>query len=143
MEDCMKYTMDAGDIQREKGRMQIMACIKDPYGNPYIPGSSIKGMLRTILLCAELMKQEKKYDIDRENIVLNLRQENVKRKQVLARDIKNIECKTFHTLNRPDQKETDAVNDNMSGIIISDSEPLSCNDLILCQKEGAAHGWQL
>lgn len=134
MEDCMKYTMDAGDIQREKGRMQIMACIKDPYGNPYIPGSSIKGMLRTILLCAELMKQEKKYDIDRENIVLNLRQENVKRKQVLARDIKNIECKTFHTLNRPDQKKTDAVNDNMSGIIISDSEPLSCNDLILCQK---------
>ena len=52
LEKCMKYTMNAGDIQMEKGRMQIMACAVDPYGNPYIPGSSIKGMLRTVLLCA-------------------------------------------------------------------------------------------
>ena len=49
IESCMKYVLNAGDIQMERGKMQIMACMVDPYGNPYIPGSSIKGILRTIL----------------------------------------------------------------------------------------------
>lgn len=34
LEDCMKYTVNAGDIQMEKGRMQIMAFVTDPYGTP-------------------------------------------------------------------------------------------------------------
>ena len=65
---CMKYIVDAGDMQQEKGRMQIMACIKDPYGKPYIPGSSIKGMLRTILLGAEMIQHPEKYEHLAENI---------------------------------------------------------------------------
>lgn len=39
----------------------------------------------------------------------------------------------FHKLNRT-EKSKDAVNDIMSGIIISDSKPLSNEDMILCQK---------
>ena len=58
---CMKYIVDAGDMQQEKGRMQIMACIKDSYGQPYIPGSSVKGMLRTILLGADMIQHPAKY----------------------------------------------------------------------------------
>lgn len=59
MQRCMAYTLNAGDMQLEKGKMQIMACMKNPYGQPYIPGSSIKGMLRTILLCDELCRIRK------------------------------------------------------------------------------------
>jgi CRISPR-associated protein Csm5 len=33
------------------GRLnEVAAFIKDPYGNPYIPGSSLKGAIRTILI---------------------------------------------------------------------------------------------
>lgn len=55
---CMKYTENVGDRSEEKGRLQIMTCVTDPYGNPYIPGSSLKGMLRTILLSKDIKIQE-------------------------------------------------------------------------------------
>ena len=42
--DSMKYEMNIGDIQMEKGRMQIMSFMRDPYGNPYIRISSCKAM---------------------------------------------------------------------------------------------------
>ena len=133
MEKCMKYTMNAGDIQMEKGRMQIMACAADPYGNPYIPGSSIKGMLRTILLCADILHNEKKYENEERPVFAALDDERAKRNTLLSKNIKSVEDKAFHTLERSDKK-TDAVNDELSGIIISDSEPLSRKDIILCQK---------
>ena len=82
---CMKYIVDAGDMQQEKGRMQIMACIKDPYGKPYIPGSSIKGMLRTILLGAEMIQHPEKYEHLAENIQDDLYNGNERnRKKVLS-----------------------------------------------------------
>ena len=65
---CMKYKINVGDIQMEKGRMQIMNFMRDPYGNPYIPGSSIKGMLRTILLAADIMKNPLYYKQDKNGI---------------------------------------------------------------------------
>ena len=133
LEKCMKYTMNAGDIQMEKGRMQIMACAVDPYGNPYIPGSSIKGMLRTVLLCADILRNAEKYESEERPILAALNDERAKRNTVLARNIKSVEDKAFHTLKRSD-RHSDAVNDELSGIIISDSEPLSRNDIILCQK---------
>ena len=52
-----RYELDMGDTLQEKGRpLQIMSFMKDIYGNPYIPGSSLKGMLRTILLYWEIKK---------------------------------------------------------------------------------------
>ena len=56
----------------EKGRMQIMNFMRDPYGNPYIPGSSIKGMLRTILLAADIMKNPLYYKQDVQKIKMEL-----------------------------------------------------------------------
>lgn len=38
-----------------------MTCVTDPYGNPYIPGSSLKGMLRTILLSKDIDQDQIKY----------------------------------------------------------------------------------
>ena len=133
MQRCMAYTLNAGDMQLEKGKMQIMACMKNPYGQPYIPGSSIKGMLRTILLCDEIMQNPEKYRRHAQQIKQELRQQGVRRDRVLAGNIKSIEEETFHILERS-EKQRDAVNDCMAGIIVSDSEPLSTEDLILCQK---------
>ena len=54
LKNCMKYVENVGDRSEEKGKLQVMTCITDPYGNPYIPGSSLKGMLRTILLSRDI-----------------------------------------------------------------------------------------
>lgn len=132
--NCFQYRVNVGDIERDKGRMQIMSCVKDPYGFPYIPGSSIKGMLRTILLCAKLMKNPERYRMDIRQILEDLQDtRKIGRNRVLMQNVRNLETKAFHTLKRS-EKQGDAVNDVMAGIIISDSEPLSCRDLILCQK---------
>lgn len=130
--DSLKYRINVGDIQRDKGRMQIMGFIRDPYGNPYIPGSSIKGMLRTILLTSELIKNPLYYKQDGQQVKMELRGIN-KGKTILQKNVRHIEEKAFHTLNRTELSK-DAVNDIMSGIIIGDSEPLRNEDLILAQK---------
>lgn len=129
---CMKYKINVGDIQMEKGRMQIMNFMRDPYGNPYIPGSSIKGMLRTILLAADIMKNPLYYKQDVQKIKMEL-DGPIRNRNILQKNIGGIEEKAFHKLNRT-EKSKDAVNDIMSGIIISDSKPLSNEDMILCQK---------
>lgn len=135
LEKCLKYKIYTGDIQQNKGRMQIMSCIKDPYGNPYIPGSSLKGMLRTILLCDEMLRFPERYKREGQQLKkdLDVQIPGKNRKQVLARNIKNLETLTFHTLEKSENKR-DAVNDKMSGIIVSDSEPISIEQVILCQK---------
>ena len=59
---------------------------------------------------------------------------NDKKNNVLKRNISDIENQVFCTLNRPKSKPQDAVNDWMSGVIVSDSEPLSMRDVAVCQK---------
>ena len=132
IESCMKYVLNAGDIQMERGKMQVMACMVDPYGNPYIPGSSIKGMLRTILLCADIIQYPEKYRIERTSIKQDI-QIPCNRKRVLSKNIEAIENKAFHTLKKS-EKVNDAVNDIMAGLIIGDSDVLERKDIILCQK---------
>ena len=56
----IRYSMDCGDAISEKG-LHVMQCIKDAYGNPYIPGSSLKGMLRTILLSYLIRKEPARF----------------------------------------------------------------------------------
>lgn len=134
IESCIKYYLDNADTVLNHGtKIQIMECIKDPYGNPYIPGSSMKGMFRTVLLGAEVINHPDHYDADKINI-LNQANQKTGRKAYLAREIKQLESNTFCTLNREGTKPLDAVNDNLSGLIVSDSDPLSISDLILCQK---------
>ena len=133
IEGCMKYIMNAGDLQMERGKKQIMACVTDPYGNPYIPGSSIKGMLRTILLCSDIIQHPEQYRRERMELKSELQEYARSRRTVLSKNIEAIENKAFHTLDRS-EKIKDAVNDIMAGIIIGDSDALERKDMNLCQK---------
>lgn len=133
----IKYTLDCGDAVLEKGanKLQVMECIKDAYGNPYIPGSSLKGMFRTIFLGSDIIKESQKY----ENAKSALRKSaDIKtgRNSYLKKNISAIENISYRTLGRKGEKikEWDAVNDRMQGFIVSDSEPLSTDALVLCQK---------
>lgn len=141
-EPLIRYKLDCSDAVLDKGadkgsnKLQILECMKDAYGMPYIPGSSLKGMLRTILLGADILKKPEKYREQKRILRQNAynADENVRRMVYLKRDMSSIESAAFRTLDRPDTKADDAVNDILQGLSISDSEPLSINDLVLCQK---------
>lgn len=133
IEEWKSYDLDCGDaVWENKMRMQIMAFTKDPYGNPYVPGSSIKGMLRTILLNYDIITGKENYrgliqDNDR------AMERKMNRNRYLARETKSIEQQAFHKAKRTD-KRSDMTNDILAGLMIGDSEPLCQEDLTLCQK---------
>lgn len=138
IQNCIRYRLKNSDMELEHGKpVQIMEYIKDPYGQPYIPGSSVKGMMRTILLCNDICEHPQKYEriaADMERELFQNRNQNVGRKRVLAASMKKAEVECYHLLNRFEKKRENAVNDRLSGIIIGDSKPLRTDDLTLCQK---------
>lgn len=130
---AIRYTIDWGDrMDLGKSKTSIMEFMKDPYGLPYIPGTSIKGMLRTILLAHEVSKGMDKFKKNADDI---------KNYQVYrtgpnnySRENNSVEQTAFRKLNRDEKHPNDAANDVLQGLIISDSRPLSLDDLVLCQK---------
>ena len=127
-----KYTLDCTDAVIERGKKQVLEFIKDPYGNPYVPGSSLKGMLRTILLGSDIIKHPAKYQRSRNSLKRNTLKTSG-RNTYLSRDILQIEATAFRTLARERTEPGDAVNDVLQGCKISDSAPLSLSSLVLCQ----------
>ena len=134
---CIRYTLKCRELveaRKNRSKLQIMECIKDPYGKPYIPGSSIKGMLRTILLGCDMIENAKLYQAGKSNMTYELFSPNKgNKKTLLSRSVKKMETDYFRTLNREGTKPEDAVNDILQGLIVSDSEPLELDDLTLSQ----------
>lgn len=130
---CVRYMLNldpASDVQRT---MEIKSFIKDSYGNPYVPGSTLKGMLRNILAAEKLLKD----DVMRSRMGKELSREiSVKKKRqfYLSSVNRTLNERLFHTLDRPKTKSQDAVNDELSGFIVSDSEPMELKQLVLAQK---------
>lgn len=139
-ERWVSYTLEGGDLLAERSKgVDVLTCLKDNYGKPYIPGSSLKGMLRTILLAGELLAKKKRYTSFGTTVMHKANAPRIDRKHYLKHEITDIENRAFHTLGRVDERGEevplkDAVNDNLSGLIISDSEPIETASLILCQK---------
>ncbi len=131
----LRYTIPKGDTKLLRGtKDQIMEFSKDPYGKPYIPGSTLKGLFRTILLSEYISgdDRKRKYLSESLNKAVNIPQRN--RNNYLKRDIKTIEANYFNTLNKNKKKTEDAVNDILSGFIVSDTDSMEISDLILCQR---------
>ena len=130
---AVRYTVDWGDrMDLGKSKTSIMEFMKDPYGLPYVPGTSIKGMLRTILLGYEISSHRTLYDKNA-NDIKTFYSHRVSPNNY-SREASRVEQTAFRRLNRDEKHPADAVNDVLQGFIISDSKPLSLNDLVLCQK---------
>lgn len=120
----VQYTVHMGEDYNTVN--QLKRCVKDLQGHPYIPGSSIKGAIRTALLSQMLTNPD---DIIDEATAspknrLPSRQENL-----------------FRTLALNKCKSIDGVNDLLKGLEISDSEPILGDSLVICQKvEASADG---
>lgn len=130
-----KYEMDAGEVfvAQAARPKEIDAFIKDAYGMPYIPGSSIKGMIRTALIAWEIRKDPEKYTANREKISASSR-ERANRKVCLSKETSALEQQIFYTLNRDQKKMSSAVNDNLAGLRVGDSYPIPVEQLTLSQK---------
>ena len=112
----------------------IKEFIKDAYGQPYIPGSSIKGAVRTALLYNLIKDNENVASKARAEIMREISERHFDRKNI--RNIENIssrlEQQLINTL-KIDSRNS-SVKSIMKGFLISDSKPLSVNDLCLCKK---------
>lgn len=128
--------MDCSDALENLNRpIAIQQFVRDAYGLPYIPGSSLKGAIRTCLLAEDIMKNPEKYDRVRRNVINADPIYNGRPvRKFLSREIKQAESLCFNNLNCKDGKREDVLNDEMKGVIISDSKPLKYKDLTLCQK---------
>lgn len=101
--ELIKYSIEMEDFGVRKSD-SILTFMKDQYGKPYIPGSSIKGALRTVILASTIKEQNRdKYG----NI-----------------DIKKLEIDLFGN-------ETNSLFKYLS---ISDSKPISLQNLIVLKK---------
>lgn len=129
----VSYTIAAGEAAHEPNFREVLTFIKDAQGLPYIPGSSLKGAIRTALAARLLNKGE--WDRDRQAIE---RAHSRNARHYLADESKNLEKRIFHRLQIKNPKNGETVpgpiNDIMQGIRVSDSASLSCDKLVLAGK---------
>lgn len=133
--ESIAYTTSAKLSYGRGGRCHYFkadACVKDAYGRPYIPGSTLKGMIRTAILTTALMldsgrKQE--FDAELRRLVMG---SEYKRKSVeeLSSDIE----KAFLRVDKPSTYGSANEFDAMKYVSVSDSEPLDPSVLTFAQK---------
>ncbi len=135
LEPLIKYTLDCRDVVLDRGTrgLQVMGCIKDPYGKPYVPGSTLKGMFRTILLGADIMCSPEKFRGKKQELLQDVSMDST-RTNYLRKNADSLEQAAYRTLHREGTRLNDAVNDILQGFVVSDSEPLDPEALVLCQK---------
>lgn len=122
--------------------LPINLMMKDPYGSPYIPGSSLKGAIRTALL--NQIIQDDAEDASMQEVVdlCNQLRETLsnptmdnKKIENLAKQMQSIEQACLHKLKlNLVADDSDALRSIMRGISISDSKPLNACTLTLCRK---------
>ncbi|MHB1453892.1 MAG: type III-A CRISPR-associated RAMP protein Csm5 [Saccharofermentanales bacterium] len=128
------YTVKIGNAVDEAHSLnEIQTFTKDPYLNPYIPGSSLKGYIRTALLNYRLLADKQ----GSEKLLSEL-----ERGDFAAKGTKNLlrietERAEKNLLNRLHFKEDapgDMVNSVMRGIQIADIHFPDRSSLVLCKK---------
>lgn len=143
IESWKRYSLYSGDafIRPESGKAAtpkgILAFIKDAYGMPYVPGSSIKGMIRTALLALEVREHPQKFDRIKKNleeVAFSYGQERKNSKNYLKKETDELEIEAFHILEKDQSNIKNAVNSCLSGMIVSDSKPIALKNLTLSQK---------
>lgn len=130
----VKYSIDAGEAVRDVNFREVLTFIKDSQGMPYIPGSSLKGAIRTAI-AAEFLK---KGDWERQRVDVERADDSKPPRWYMDRETKDLERRIFYRLSitnpRDGREILNAVNDLMQGIRISDSLPIQFECLTLAGK---------
>lgn len=127
-----KYSLDISGVNIKDKRLKDIALyIKDAYGMPYIPGSSLKGAIRTAIL-AKKIKETGYHD---PAIIDQIYSDNGRnKKKFLNSQSRRLNQQIFYTGDFDQKNTNNIVNDIMKGIRVSDSAPVDCSNLTLCQK---------
>ena len=123
---CM-YRVNASDALDDSHSLkEIWSFVRDSRHRAYIPGSSVKGALRTVLLATRMTTEKKGSWPDAQN------------KSQRARQMQSLEGQYLNTMplkrDRAGNLVNDPVNSLLRGISISDSAPIRDEDLILVGK---------
>ncbi len=111
-----------------RSRFEIKTFIKDAYLKPYVPGSSLKGAVRNAMLNGELIENNSEY----KGIAAEVSNERFRNRTGYMRVPSNkIELSLKYIKDNKDE-DTYSI---FSGFMVSDSKPLSENDIILCGKK--------
>lgn len=118
---AVRYTFDAGAaLDAHHTLSDIHAFIRDAAGCVYVPGSSVKGALRTILLHQMICEEGVEHT--------QLEPDRRIRCGVIP------EGKYLHTLKLKQNRQDDMVNSILRGIQVSDSMPISDEYMVLADK---------
>lgn len=104
----------------------VATFVKDAYGYPYVPGSSVKGVIRTAVLCSLINADRERY-LPLYNRDLSC---NAKKRQRAGEDIE----REALWVEKPDRSSPDIARDIMRYVSVSDSAPLSIDDLVYVKK---------
>lgn len=121
-------------LQAKEVLNDLARCVCGVDGIPYIPGSSIKGFIRTALLIYLLSVPAKK-ELYQQKYWQSLKTilEKTDNRQ-LNEFILNLESDFFNLLEYNKQRKTDAVNSIMKGIQVSDAVISNFNETIIVRK---------
>ena len=112
---AVRYQVSASDaLDAEHSLKDIYRFMRDAQGRAYVPGSSVKGALRTALLYQRIAQEDNR---GRQLVKTGLPEERY-----------------FHTLGLIGRRPEDAVNSLLRGVQVSDSEPISDQAMILSLK---------
>ena len=126
LEKMIRYRVSAGNVLDQTHSLkEIHGFLRDGQGQAYVPGSSLKGALRTALLVEMLLN---------DTSPSTLAQHLEKLKQQKPKEQKIPEDQYFNKLGLKGAKPQDAVNSMMRGISIADSAPIADSDMILSNK---------
>lgn len=131
------YSVKSLDLKR--GQYEIQSFMKDAYGMPYIPGSGLKGAIRTALETSAILQNQKSYAETARKVSFSIDQAHQdfkagKKPRIKKKQNTETTIGVFHTLRRKEKKPEDMLNDCMAGLMLSDSRPVSPDTLTLCQK---------
>lgn len=122
-----KYTLST-ESTRDNVENTIKCMTKDIYTKPFIPGSSIKGAIRTAIAINYILNYPEKFNALRQEIVN--KSNNVKELNRIETRLMNQIFKERRTGDRNRQYD----HQKMSGLSIGDTSAMDLNQLILVQK---------
>ncbi|MGI6328536.1 MAG: type III-A CRISPR-associated RAMP protein Csm5 [Dethiobacteria bacterium] len=130
----ISYSIAAGEAAQAANFREVLTFIKDSDGRPYIPGSSLKGAIRTAL-AAYLMNNR---DWNRFRQKIERADNSGHMRYYLSSESKSLEKQIFYRLDVKNPRNGEVlnspINDIMQGIRISDSVPLGFENLTLTGK---------
>lgn len=110
---------------------EIFTFVKDAHKQPYVPGSSLKGALRTILVSDWYLNHKD----EAERMAARIkRAEPAKRNWYLSWEDRKMAVESMHRQLFQEGKIEDMKNDILRGLIIGDSDPIDRRQMCIAQK---------